>query len=351
MVLSRRILAAAGGSGAFTPPPETWVSAGNLVLSGSPVTVDDGAGYKAFPGLCLTSTGSLLLVYRHGSAHISADGHIVARTSDDGGATWSAAYTVYDPADDARDPSVTLLSDDRIALTTFRYNGSAAYQVEVLYSDDDGATFGAPVVADKFYAGNGVTYAYAACSAPIVEVSPSLLLLPVYMRNSTGANWNAFVIPSVDGGDTFTGTILIATGGSKSWTEPWITRLGDGKLLCLIRVDNLNDAYLSTSVDDGSTWPAAAFKWDGDSRNATLLTRHGALFTTGRNGGVQGQYGTSWNDGGTWAARANLPSPSTNYQYGAIAQIADGTVVLVWSQEVSASDADLYLQAFDDTGP
>jgi len=340
------MLAVAGGGGTF---PWSPTKAGNLATSGSAYAIDTGSGYKAFPSLC-TIPGGLLLVYRHGTQHISSDGHIVARKSTDGGATWGSPYTVYDPADDARDPNVTRLSDGRIALTTFRYDGSNAYQVEVLFSSDDGATFGTPVVVDTYYDGNGITYAYAAVSAPLVEVSASLYLVPLYMRNSGGStNWNAFVVSSTDGGTSFGNADLIATGGSKSWTEPWIVPIA-ASLLCLIRVDNLNDTYQTTSTDDGATWAAASYVWHGDARNATIRTNSGALFTTGRNGGSQGQYQTSWNDGSTWATRTNLPSPSTSYQYGAVVHRTPHEVLLIWSQQTSTTDADLYAQVFQDSG-
>jgi hypothetical protein len=337
-----------GGGGSFTIP---FVAAGNLVTLGSVVTVDSGAGYKAFPGLCWTPNNRLMLVYRHGSEHDTPDdGYIARRYSDDGGLTWGAAVDIYNPADDVRDPSLTVLSDGRIAMSVFRFASNIAYQCEVLFSSDNGATWGTPVVVGKFYPTDAHTYEEAACAAPLVEITPTDYLLPVYMKDIAASNWNAFAMPSDDSGATFDDAILIATGGG-SWVEPWITPLPDGDLLCLVRKDNADDAFQTISTDDGATWPAPAFAWDGDSRNATIFTNSGALFTIGRNGGVQGQYGTSWDQGASWETRANLPAPSSNFMYAAAAQVAPRRIVVVWSQETSSTDADLYAQAFDDTGP
>lgn len=354
----RILLAAAGGGGSFTLP-DVFTAADNLVEDGAAGSIDTGASYKAFPGLTQTDDGNLLLVYRKGTAHVGDNGKICGRISSDSGATWGSEFDIYDPADDARDPSVVTLSDGRVALNCFRYTTgtSTAYQVEVLLSSDNGATWGSPTVASKFYSGNGITYAQAACSGPIVEVSPSLYLLPVYMRNAGGAtNWNAFLAKSTDSGATWGSIGLIATGIGNC-TEPFITRRpSDRKLICTIRLDDLDRTYSSYSIDDGVTWSAAADAFSGHalkSRMASVYTAHGALFGSVRDWAVadQGLYVTSWDFGATWATLTNLPSPSDVYDYAAIAQLASGRILLVWANAGTISDSDLYYQWFEDTGP
>jgi hypothetical protein len=358
--LARRLLPAAGGSGSF---PRWWTTSGNLEGDAASTAIDTGTGYKAFPGLTVLADGStLLLVYRHGTEHISSDGHIVKRTSTDGGLTWSAASTIYDPSDDARDPSLVTLADGTIALSCFRYDGSIGYQVEVLYSTDNGATWGTPVVVSSYYAGNGVTYSQIGVSAPVVELGDGTQLLPVYARNAGGTTrWNAFLARSTDSGATWGLWTVIGTGdvpgggGIGSWTEPFVVQDTAGDLLCLTRIDDGNVTYHNRSTDDGATWSAASVTFGGasvKSRAAMLLTQHGAIALSIRDWSpqYQGLRSTSWDDGATWEALLDLPAESSAYMYGALAQLASGRIVLVWSDEVSTTDADLYCMALRDTG-
>ena len=55
----------------------------------------DDSVYEAFPDLCLTDSGRVLLVYRESNGHVASEFcRLVVRSSDDAGRTWSERRVV-----------------------------------------------------------------------------------------------------------------------------------------------------------------------------------------------------------------------------------------------------------------
>jgi Neuraminidase (sialidase) len=325
-VIARRLIV--GGITPFQLPPRE-----PLAATGAAFDVASGGAYKAFPGLCVMPNGELLVAYRSGVTHTTEDGVLFGKISADGGETWGSAFTIYNPATDARDPSLTTLSDGRIACSFFLMASALGTGVYVTLSDDNGATWDTPIqMTDTFSV-------EVACSAPIVEVSGTLIQ-PIYGRN--GADWDSAVLSSTDGGLTWGDQAAIATG-TNDWTEPWIVMTAAGTLLCLIRVDDLAEIHTSESLDGGATWSTPALAFAGHSRASTFKASSGTLFTLYRKtaGDPDGLYRNSLDDGVTWDAATLWTSAS--FQYAAMAEFPSGRKVAVWAQEASGSDADIYL--------
>jgi hypothetical protein len=336
MTLARRLLIA-GGAGSFTPPPP--ITPVPLYTTGS--VVDPAcSNYSGFPGLCVMPNGNLLLVWREGTSHVSADGVIKQAISTDGGLTWGGATTAYSPGGsvDARDPSVMTTASGNIVLSFFL---EPAETVHIIISTDNAVTWGSPITLSSGYSNT-------ACSAPMVEVSPSLFLQPIY--GLSGGHWESAVMASTDGGSTWGAPVLMANGGSIDWTEPWITRLHDDRLMCLIRDTTNVRCWQLYSSDNGATWPTSSNLFPSDSRHATLETQHHALLIVYRDAAGQGVFRGSWDLGATWTmpSATNLPSPSSNFMYAAAAQFPAGKIVGAWSQEVSSSVATLHVVEFKD---
>lgn len=321
--------------GSFPGGPHVTYS-GNLVADGAAVNIDTTGGYKAFPGTCVAPNGDLLVTARFGATHISIDGSIAVAISTDQGLTYGSWDTVYDPATDARDPSLVTLSDGRIALSWFDFDGTLGTSVKVMYSSDNGATWGSPITMTSTFS------VEVACSAPIVEVNPSLLLQPIYGRS--GVAWEAAVLKSTDGGTTWGSQVLIASGGN-DWTEPWIVKYG-GQLRALLRGLSPAQIWISNS-NIGASWGSPYFAFNGASRVGTLLTHTNGFHSIYRKAvGTGAEQRTSWDGGVTWESPVLFTSAA--FEYAASAQFDDGRIVTVWSQEASSSDADLYLQAYFD---
>ena len=283
--------------------------------------------------------GNLLLVWRQGTDHATTlDGVIYSSISTDGGLTWSAPSLVVSHATlDCRDPSVATMSNGDIVLTWDLWDGSAGV-VQVQISSDNAVTWSAPASVNTGMPKSGI-------SAPVVEVNPSLWLMPVYAGTLLLAD--AIVLKSTDSGITWGSPVTIATGSGISWTEPWITKLSDGRLLCVIRGDVPDSKqYLSYSSDNGATWTAVTNPWTSDSRASTIELTSGALLEINRAVGNQGVFRSSWNLGASWYTVSNLPTPSSPFMYSAVAQLASGRIVGVWGVEVSGISSTLHLVAF-----
>ena len=319
-----------GGNGSYSFPQRTA-----LAPSGSPVVVAAGGAYKAFPTLCVMPNGELLSAYRgEATAHASVDGNILGKVSTDDGDTWGSPFTIVDSATDARDPSLTTLSDGRIACSYFEYNGTAGTGVFVTFSDDNAATWDTPVeMASTFTL-------EVACSAPIFEFG-SVLIQPIYGRN--GATFDAACLFSTDAGSTWGNQTDIAAGGGHDWTEPWIVRTFSGALLCLIRVFDVEEIQGTYSTDAASTWTTPFVAFTGDSRASPFVDSAGTIFTLYRKSAADpdGLYRNSLDDGATWTAPTLWTSAV--FEYAAAVELPSGRKVAAWAEEASSSDADVYL--------
>ena len=108
---------------AAAEPPPALVADKEFVY----VCRDAGAGaYEAFPDVCRLADGRLFCVFYAGYGHVAMPtealpngGRVSGCYSSDEGRTWTPAQTVFDGPDDDRDPSITQLSDGRLACAFF----------------------------------------------------------------------------------------------------------------------------------------------------------------------------------------------------------------------------------------
>ncbi len=127
------------------------------------VCEDAGTGaYEAFPDICRTPDGELLVVFYAGYSHVSfptEDLPLGARISmvrsTDDGKTWSVAEVVVDTPMDDRDASITQLANGDLLVTFMTYSKERAptHAVMTIRSSDNGATWSepqaVPVLFDK----------------------------------------------------------------------------------------------------------------------------------------------------------------------------------------------------------
>lgn len=288
---------------------------------------------------------SLVVMSRQGTSHLSG-GDLVRFLGNDDGSSWTGPVDIIDNSKDIRDAEVTTLaSGDLICSYTDRTEATEDFAPHVILSTDEGATWGSPITVT-----NGFT-AWAFITGKIVELGNGDLIAPLYGQDSGGGAGSDYirVSRSQDGGATWADLATVrATGGGRAWSEPNITLLPSGDLICAIRADGSTypETYLSTSTDDGATWSAVTFVFLGGGRPSIHYTPDAALVIAHRDTQGYGEMRWSFDDGATWSAGSFL-GISQPYVYGSWVDLISGDLGLVWGyEEGSDTDGNLRFDAF-----
>jgi photosystem II stability/assembly factor-like uncharacterized protein len=206
--------------------------------------------------------GRLLFIYTHftggGADHAAA--HLAARSSRDGGRTWTAHdELVLENEAKLNVMSVSLLrlANGDIGLFYLRKNAPDDCRLCLRRSTDDGKTFGQPTlcIPDAGY--------YVVNNDRLVQLASGRLVAPASFRQAAGHMAPhpgiAVCYLSDDDGRTWrkSKTQLLPPEQSRSGLqEPAVIELKDGKLLMLCRTDQ-GTQYRSFSADGGETWSPA----------------------------------------------------------------------------------------------
>lgn len=203
--------------------------------------------------------GGLFAVYRWAADHATRPSQLRMVHSGDGGATWQPATPFVVAAGsglDFRDPSLTVLRGGRMLLSYF-VNDGATTRTEVAHRDASGTAFSAPA---RVYSS---TLPHPATSAKIAELTDGTLLIPLYGKPAGGADDQAAVVASLDGGVTWDGRVAgrqktIAAAAGTRYQEPAIVEVAPGHVRAVLRVetaagaasavqsDSYGNAYLTT---------------------------------------------------------------------------------------------------------
>ena len=220
------------------------------------VCEDAGAGaYEAFPDVCRTTAGELLVVFYAGYGHVSFPrddlpngARICMVRSRDDGRTWGPPEVVVDTPLDDRDPSITQLSNGDLLVTfmTYSKDRSPTHEVFTTRSSDNGATWGEPQAVPVIFDGN------QAVSEPVTELTDGTLLLPIYGSYADRAKKGSpcGVLISRDSGATWPEHVILEPVAGENLHEPSIEPLPDGRIYMLIRPVMM----WSQSTDGGVTW-------------------------------------------------------------------------------------------------
>lgn len=212
-----------------------------------PHVVQDVGGYNSWP-MMQAIGNKLVCVYTRGKGHtIGEDARAVyARTSTDGGKTWTAETVVANNPGYGEVPVGKGLDADGAMLLWVRRVGKEWHQD--LYRTTDGVTFTLISTPELAVRPMQITDVF---SVPTVGLM-SLWFAGDYGNNPTNS-WG--IVTSKDNGTTWTQTTIESGLPKAQWpTEPAAVYLGDGKILAIARTETGPYQFQIVSTDSGATW-------------------------------------------------------------------------------------------------
>ena len=309
--------------------------------------VDKGVVYDKstalIAGTCLCSNGNLLVSF-NSSGDLGAGEKAGIVRSSDGGKTWGDPEiwfeSMFKRGGIEVGCSLTCLSNGRLLLPYadgfyFRpvdwSDAEALKRPETFYrhallfcptSDDNGQTW-QNTKAECFEGIEGFAF------GTVAELPDSTLLLPLWGSYDVQGAWQAGVLKSKDGGETWGDYRAITKENS---TETPVLQLPDGRVIALIRdYKNQGALFVSYSSDAGDTWSEPQETTMRGSSPALYLSPKGRLLAGYRSTLEGGQcHVSSSTDGGqTWTFEVELQLPRETWSYGGyptFATLPDGRI-------------------------
>ena len=338
----RTYLAARFGIAGIAPP--------RVMFSGGPT-----GNYNMTPATVSLPDGTLVTVFRNGPGHIGV-GEVLAMSSHDGGATWTAPVLVAkDPKLDVRsNVGLIRLADGTLLLPVEKEAerpSSMELSITVIgtwltRSYDGGTTWTAlePVTTPPGY---DFLYPYGT----LIERPDGTLLMPAYGWRTGSHYWDALLLASLDHGTSWTLRGVIAAGNDQQeFSETAIAYRG-ATLVAVIRENKSYRLWLATSSHDGWTWDDPQDFDLGTSPALLPLSDGRLLLTYAQRRGVPGIYArivkTTANgtfDVAAMQARAPYPISATGLYavglgYPAPVELPGGKIFVNYWSEAMGRDA------------
>lgn len=236
-------------------PADTFISPTGLAMvkvtpvaaPAKPHVVQDVSGYNSWP--MLQAIGDkLVCVYSRGAGHTIGEGgrDLYARTSPDGGKTWSPETVVANTPEYGEVPVGKGLDASGAMLLWVRRVGKGSHHD--LYRTTDGVTFTLVATPKLAVQPMQITDVF---TVPKVGLM-ALWFAGDYSEKPTNA-WGT--VTSSDNGATWTQTTVESGLPKTQWpTEPAAVYLGDGKILAIARTETDPTQWQLVSTDSGATW-------------------------------------------------------------------------------------------------
>lgn len=213
----------------------------------TPHVVQNVGGYNSWP-MMQAIGDKLVCVYSRGTAHTIDEGRrdLYARTSTDGGKTWTPETVVANTPDYCEVPVGKGLDSNGAMLLWVRRVGPE-WQHD-LYRTTDGVTFTLVATPKLAVRPMQITDVFAVPKVGLM----ALWFAGDYGNKPTNA-WGTMT--SSDNGATWTQTTVESGLTKAQWpTEPSAVYLGDGKILAIARTEVGPAQFQLVSTDSGATW-------------------------------------------------------------------------------------------------
>lgn len=290
--------------------------------------------------------GRLLFIYTHftGGAGDASPSHLAARSSADGGKTWTATdEPILGNEGKMNTMSVSLLRlrDGAIGLFYLKRDAWDDLRMHLRRSTDEGKTWGPPIVCTPPQA------YYVVNNDRVIALTSGRLVVPCARHNLPGGKWTARAVAlcflSDDDGKTWRkgrGELHGPQGSKTGLQEPGVVELKDGRLMMLCRTDQ-GCQYRSYSKDGGETWspaeptdirspvsPASVKRLPKTGDLLLVWNDHRAIDARRRGKRTPLTVAVSRDEGKTWEKRKTLEDdPDGWYCYTAIAFVGDRVVL------------------------
>jgi predicted neuraminidase len=322
---------------------------------------------NAYPVIARLSDGKLLCVFAAETAAKPPKMKIAASTSTDRGKSWSAPSVLFDhlQTEDA-DPNLLVDGNRVLAFSTtipepVRIDHSLIYMREsadgVHWGDEVLLTTPHRYIAGKIHQGH--------------RLADGTLVM--------GYAWDTWaeqgMVPASEGEMDIKSGLLRSTDGGKTWTgggdlyaqlpktsphavsgldEPASVVLADGRIMVLLRTSGTK-LFQSWSSDGGKSWetpqastltghnsPAALWKLDGSS-NVLVAWDNSSTGRTPLAAALSSDGGKSWSE-----PKVVVDTKSSNQvSYPSVIQAQDGTMIVVWQQQLPQGGREIRLARFN----
>ncbi len=325
------------------------VPAARQVLDPDPTT------HEGFPRLVVAANGRWLLFTRLGTSHASDPARIMLRTSADEGRTWSSRRELWRDPDgwSAHNPVAVVAPDGTILLWCSRYEfqRNLRHHGVLARSTDHGETWSAFAPFDDSTART----CYYVTDA-IRDGDDLLAVAACFQPPGREPCWDQ-VFRSADGGRTWSDLGSLTPPAANLGDEVGLARLGDGRILALLRGRRRAGLFRYESSDGGRSWSAE----EQLGAQVGTLQRPFLTHLGGANWLLSGRQADarplqvvaylSTDDGRTWGGRCDLQAYLADGAYTTCAVRRDGTVVMAYyADPVVAKQPDIHVLELRVTG-
>jgi len=303
-----------------------------IIFDNSYVTVAVGSLYYSVPGLSKLPNGTLICVYRGGTAHASTDGDLFYKLSIDQGATWGSENTLatHSGSYGYSDVEIETIRNGTLIVSTFCNDGINAHGAYTF--------IGSPSNNIITWAGPYLAATNRATSSKVIDYGTKLLL-PVYDNYST----NALLLTSLDNGKSWGNEIVIANYGTNYWNEANGLILPDNTIRMFVRdgIGVQGGIGLTYSSDYGLTWvnPTNVIACQPGRPSPIRLANGNLLMfcraSTNYSANGYPAIRTSLDNGLTWSTESiiltNTGPGNTGNDYGSVTHLSGNDIGLVLS--------------------
>lgn len=335
-------------------------AAHNFSVLTSRTVIENTSTYDGFGDLEKIGSDTILHAFRSGEGHGTGTASIVGKKYTISTGTWGTTYTIL-PVESGRhfaDIEMGIIGNRIFLFYKRETSAGTTLSMEYIVSRDlTGTSWSSPTVLTPHAAFDS----FLTHQGAFTETdTPGTYILLVY--HLTGSTRSIRVFKTTNYGNTWADTGTPVVSGSTQWGEPSVCHIGDGKMVGIVRRNDGGYMGYFTSDDNGDTWSSvsdASFFPNSTSIKPGFIyydkQYDDVFFTYLSRGGTTEDiiyYSVAidpqavYDDFNTaFASPLTLTSDNFNNSfngYPSAIRIGNYKYLVVWSEEVGATDADMY---------